>query len=109
MGGSDGKVGPSYTWVQAILAEDDKERRSTLCNGAYSAFAHYNGMEAISILEMVLWKGELKRGWSNDGAQRQTVDQGELRCVCGSGVVIQHAVQFLGIPRAYLKCIDYIY
>ena len=103
MGGSDGKVGPSYTWVQAILAEDDKERRSTLCNGAYSAFAHYNGMEAISILEMVLWKGQLKRGWSNDGAQRQTVDRGELRMCLWIGRRNSARSSVLGNPKSLFE------
>eukprot|EP00526_Cylindrotheca_closterium_P017342 CAMPEP_0113642552 /NCGR_PEP_ID=MMETSP0017_2-20120614/22359_1 /TAXON_ID=2856 /ORGANISM="Cylindrotheca closterium" /LENGTH=314 /DNA_ID=CAMNT_0000553991 /DNA_START=288 /DNA_END=1230 /DNA_ORIENTATION=- /assembly_acc=CAM_ASM_000147 len=41
--------------VQGILAEDDKARRSTLWNGAYSAFARYEQMELTSILEMALW------------------------------------------------------
>eukprot|EP00526_Cylindrotheca_closterium_P027544 CAMPEP_0113632978 /NCGR_PEP_ID=MMETSP0017_2-20120614/17150_1 /TAXON_ID=2856 /ORGANISM="Cylindrotheca closterium" /LENGTH=42 /DNA_ID=CAMNT_0000543573 /DNA_START=42 /DNA_END=166 /DNA_ORIENTATION=+ /assembly_acc=CAM_ASM_000147 len=39
----------------------------------------YENVEATSILEMTLWKGELKRGWSNGGTKRQALDRGECR------------------------------
>ncbi|CAJ1945990.1 unnamed protein product [Cylindrotheca closterium] len=42
--------------IQAILAEDNKDQRLTLCNGAYSAFTLYEHLEATSIFEMALWK-----------------------------------------------------
>eukprot|EP00526_Cylindrotheca_closterium_P014623 CAMPEP_0113641458 /NCGR_PEP_ID=MMETSP0017_2-20120614/21763_1 /TAXON_ID=2856 /ORGANISM="Cylindrotheca closterium" /LENGTH=277 /DNA_ID=CAMNT_0000552799 /DNA_START=527 /DNA_END=1360 /DNA_ORIENTATION=- /assembly_acc=CAM_ASM_000147 len=83
--------------VQATLAEDDKERRSTLWAEAKTEFAKYEIVEATSILEMALWKEKLKSGWSNNGAKRQPLDRGECRCVCGSDVVIPNVVQFLGI------------
>ncbi|CAJ1950854.1 unnamed protein product [Cylindrotheca closterium] len=86
-------------WAQDILEENDKERRSTFINGAYSEFALYNGVEITSILEMVLWKGQLNHGLINHDTQRQAVDRQELRCVCGSGVVIPSVIQFLGVPR----------
>ena len=61
--------------VQAILSEKDK----TLCNGAYSVFARCKDMEATSILEMALWKMQIKGGWSNDGTKRQALDREESR------------------------------
>ena len=85
--------------VQAIFAADDTEQRETLYNGAYSIFVHYKDMGAASILEMALWKGQLKRGRNNDGTNRQVLDREECRCVCGSDVVIPSVVIFSGIDH----------
>ncbi|CAJ1948453.1 unnamed protein product [Cylindrotheca closterium] len=54
--------------VQAILAEDDnKGRRMTLFVESCSVLlAQCEDMAATSILEMALWKRQLKGGWSND-------------------------------------------
>eukprot|EP00526_Cylindrotheca_closterium_P023932 CAMPEP_0113642684 /NCGR_PEP_ID=MMETSP0017_2-20120614/22425_1 /TAXON_ID=2856 /ORGANISM="Cylindrotheca closterium" /LENGTH=190 /DNA_ID=CAMNT_0000554123 /DNA_START=171 /DNA_END=740 /DNA_ORIENTATION=+ /assembly_acc=CAM_ASM_000147 len=75
--------------VQAILAEDDKEQRETLCKEAYSAFARYENVEATSILEMVLWKRTITNSEQNTkGPKLMVLDRGECRCICGANVVI---------------------
>ena len=64
--------------VQAILDDDDKDQKATLCSAACSV-----------VLEMALWKRQLKDRRSNDdGTKRQALDRQECRCVCGSNVVI---------------------
>eukprot|EP00526_Cylindrotheca_closterium_P015077 CAMPEP_0113642702 /NCGR_PEP_ID=MMETSP0017_2-20120614/22435_1 /TAXON_ID=2856 /ORGANISM="Cylindrotheca closterium" /LENGTH=251 /DNA_ID=CAMNT_0000554143 /DNA_START=273 /DNA_END=1024 /DNA_ORIENTATION=+ /assembly_acc=CAM_ASM_000147 len=66
--------------VQAILAEDDKEQRETLCKEAYSAFARYENVEATSILEMVLWKRTITNSEQNTkGPKLMVLDRGECR------------------------------
>eukprot|EP00526_Cylindrotheca_closterium_P014334 CAMPEP_0113642254 /NCGR_PEP_ID=MMETSP0017_2-20120614/22196_1 /TAXON_ID=2856 /ORGANISM="Cylindrotheca closterium" /LENGTH=348 /DNA_ID=CAMNT_0000553665 /DNA_START=345 /DNA_END=1391 /DNA_ORIENTATION=+ /assembly_acc=CAM_ASM_000147 len=83
--------------VQAILVEEhDKKRRSTLWMEACSTFAQYENVEALSILEMALWKREIEYESSNNGGG-QALDREECRCVCGSNVVILNVVQFLDI------------
>jgi len=75
--------------VRQIFAEEDKTRRATLCNEAYSALEHYENEEAMSILELALWKSKLKSEMtSGDGSKRQTLDREECRCVSGCDVVI---------------------
>jgi hypothetical protein len=81
--------------VQAILDEDDKEQSEILYDGACFAFAEYQEIEATSILEMALWKGQLERGWSNGGNKQHALDREESQCVCGSHVAIP---QFLEVP-----------
>ncbi|CAJ1948433.1 unnamed protein product [Cylindrotheca closterium] len=83
--------------VQAILAEDNKEQRASLYSGAYSVLEKYKSMESTSILEMTLWKRQLKDGWSNDSTKRQTLEREECRRFCGSNAAIPSVVKFLGI------------
>jgi len=85
--------------VEEILAEGDKERRTTLWETAYRAFEDYQELEVTSILEMALWKMKLKCGRSDDGSKRQAMDRGECQCLCGSDIVIPNVAMFLGIPR----------
>ena len=54
---------------------------------------NYERMEPTSLLEMSLWKEQR----SNDGTERQALDEGECLCVCGSDVVISNVVEFLYI------------
>ncbi|CAJ1962326.1 unnamed protein product [Cylindrotheca closterium] len=84
--------------VQDILSHEvSKEQRASLCTAAYSAFAKYEGMEATSILEMALWKAQLKGGLNNATPQQQALEREECRCVCGSDGVIPSVTMFLGI------------
>jgi hypothetical protein len=70
--------------VNALLAEDDdKERRMALFVEACSVLKQYEDMEATSILEMALWKGQPKGGCNNDGTKRQALDREQCRCFCG--------------------------
>eukprot|EP00526_Cylindrotheca_closterium_P021008 CAMPEP_0113614136 /NCGR_PEP_ID=MMETSP0017_2-20120614/7005_1 /TAXON_ID=2856 /ORGANISM="Cylindrotheca closterium" /LENGTH=205 /DNA_ID=CAMNT_0000523283 /DNA_START=672 /DNA_END=1289 /DNA_ORIENTATION=- /assembly_acc=CAM_ASM_000147 len=87
--------------IQAILAEDDKERRMTIFSEACSIMKEYENVEATSILEMALWKGKLKSGWKNGGGKRPALDRGECRCFCGSNVVIPSVAVFLGIATTH--------
>ena len=89
--------------VQAILAEEDRVQRATLCDEAYSTFEYYEQVQGSTLLEMALWKLKLKSGWShNDTKRRQVLDRQECHCLCGSNVVIPSVVTFLGIPEATL-------
>ncbi|CAJ1948559.1 unnamed protein product [Cylindrotheca closterium] len=85
--------------VNAVLAEDDKERRITAFVEACSVFAQYEGMEATSILEMTLWKGKVNHEWSNDGSNRRALEREESRFVCGSSIVMPSVMMFLTTAR----------
>ncbi|CAJ1948405.1 unnamed protein product [Cylindrotheca closterium] len=81
--------------VQALLAGDDDDDREISNYHAICDFTLFRDMEVTSILEMVLWKKQLKGGRNNDGTKRQALDREECRCVCGSDVVIPSVVEFL--------------
>ncbi|CAJ1948403.1 unnamed protein product [Cylindrotheca closterium] len=83
--------------AQAIFSEHHhgKEHRETLYNQTQSVLAHYKCKEDTSILEMTLWKGQLKGEWSSDGGKQQPLSREECRYVCGSDIVIPNVVAFL--------------
>ncbi|CAJ1948305.1 unnamed protein product [Cylindrotheca closterium] len=83
--------------VQAVLAANNKVQRAYLYHGAYTVFEQYKAMGSISILEMALWKLQLRGGWNNDGTKRQALDRRACRCVCGSDAAIPRIVAFLGV------------
>ncbi|CAJ1940064.1 unnamed protein product [Cylindrotheca closterium] len=87
------------TKVQAILAEGDMVQKANLCNEAYGSLEGYEGMGAMYILEIALWKRKLKDGRSKDGTKRQALDREECRCVCGSNIVVPSVKLFLEIDR----------
>lgn len=94
--------------VQAILVmvgdDSRRERRMALLLEACSVFSQYERIEAMSILEMALWKRQLKDGWSSCSSSRDggnpadaLLYREECRCVCRSNVVIPIVVLFFGI------------
>lgn len=83
--------------IQEILGvADNKRRRATLYDEAYSTLEQYENVEAISLLGLALWKGKLKSGWSSDASKRRALlERGECRCVCGSDIVVPNVIAIL--------------
>lgn len=82
--------------LQEILAEEDKSRILSLCDEAIALFEHWETKESLSILEMTLWKGKRKSGWTRDGTKRRALDQDECRFLSGSNIVIPSVATMLG-------------
>ncbi|CAJ1950766.1 unnamed protein product [Cylindrotheca closterium] len=100
-------MGAMQSRIQTILlAEADTEQRITFCTETYEIFKQLETMEATSILEMALWKGKLKSGWSSNdddnATKRQALDREGCRVACGSNFVIPKVVQFLDISSEYV-------
>ncbi|CAJ1954201.1 unnamed protein product [Cylindrotheca closterium] len=86
-----------FPLVNNLLAEDDdEERRMAMFREAWSVFKQYKAVEATTVLEMALWKGQLKGGRTKDGSKRQALDRDECRGVCGTDIVIPSVRKFLG-------------
>ena len=54
-----------------LLKMMTKELRMTAFVEACSVLEQHENEETMSILEMALWKSQLKVGWSNAGSKRQ--------------------------------------
>ncbi|CAJ1948431.1 unnamed protein product [Cylindrotheca closterium] len=83
--------------MNALRAQEDRGIRMNWFGIAWLALKHFENVESISILEMVLWKWKINGGQDNKGTKRQSLDREECRCVCGSDVVIPNVQSFLGI------------
>ncbi|CAJ1963500.1 unnamed protein product [Cylindrotheca closterium] len=86
----------------AILAEGkvNERERQLLIEEAPLALLRYERMEATSLLELSLWKMEMKTatGASTDNATRTTSDKDEreaYRIRCGASVLIPNVTTFL--------------
>ncbi|CAJ1940062.1 unnamed protein product [Cylindrotheca closterium] len=80
--------------IQTIMAG---HRMESLFDRAYYAFECYEGMGAMYILEMALWKEKLKGERRKDAIKRQALDREQCRSVCGSNIVIPSVKTFLDI------------
>ncbi|CAJ1955715.1 unnamed protein product [Cylindrotheca closterium] len=94
-----GNVAMSNT-VNAIVAEDDVEQRQSLLQKATMALLRYEQMEATTLLELSLWKVEMKIATAAlaDDALRIAVrkdDRDTFRIRSGASVAIPHVIAFL--------------
>ncbi|CAJ1970530.1 unnamed protein product [Cylindrotheca closterium] len=79
-----------------LLTVDDQDKAFVAFSRAWSAFHFYESLESTSVLEIALWKWELKSGWKDDGSKRQALDREVCRSVCKLDVVIPSVLKFLG-------------
>ncbi|CAJ1937031.1 unnamed protein product [Cylindrotheca closterium] len=85
--------------ANAIVAEDDVEHRQFLLREAAMALSRYEQMEATTLLELSLWKSEMKFAAfaSADDTERTTVninDREAHRIRSGASVVVPNVIAF---------------
>ncbi|CAJ1934631.1 unnamed protein product [Cylindrotheca closterium] len=82
--------------VNAIIAEDELEQRQSLVQEASMALSLYERMEATTLLELSLWKMEMKS--ANKSLGENAVDKGgheAYRIRSGASVVIPNVISFV--------------
>jgi len=75
----------------------DKDRRTALFMEAFGIFQNYEVLEALSILELTLWKIRIRSGWNRDDTKRNALDREHCLHQCGSSVILPSVGSFLGM------------
>ncbi|KAL3940566.1 MAG: hypothetical protein SGBAC_004922 [Bacillariaceae sp.] len=88
--------------MQDIMTATTKENRSILWYNICDTFELYAKLESVSILEMALWRQQIKSGWNADHTKKIHLDRYQCLNQSRSGVVLPGVGAFLGLELVHL-------
>ena len=80
---------------EAVGLLGDKDRSAALFQEAYDIFENYELLEGFAILEMAMWKNQIKSGRKDN--KRIALDREHCLNQCGSSVILPNVALFLGM------------
>lgn len=87
--------------IQDIMNATTKENRSILWNKICDTFELYAKLESLSILEMALWRNQIKSGWNADRTKKIDLDRYQYLNQSRSDVVLPGIGAFLGLELVH--------
>jgi len=105
--GNGSRVAKVKQGINSLLEETIQDRKAELWDETCSAFEVYETLEAISILELALWKKQHRSsGWNEDRTKRIGLDRHQSLNQCGASVVLPNVSAFLGMELVPSSCDD---